>query len=985
MIKLTLSLAFVLLVCHSALFAQAPPVEWIKCYGGNYVDFEPTIEPTSDGGYIMTGSVGGPGGDVTGYHGNIELGDYWVVKMDHLGVIQWSRCLGGTYFDQPQKIHEAPDGSFLVLGEAASLPGDGDVTSTNHGGTDYWLVKLSATGTILWQKSYGGERNEYAYDFQFTADGGYILAGETESTGGDVSGKHGGRDAWIVKLNSAGNIDWQRCIGGSADDEAYSVVVVNDGYVITGYTSSNDGNISGFHGGVFDLLAAKLDLSGNLLWTRSLGGDKQDQGWSIVKGSDGGVVIGGWTGSDNGDASGNYSGDIGFTDFWLVKLNDQTGAIVWQHCYGGSYNERAYSLTVAADGGYLMGGYAESKDGQVTCMTSSSHAAWIIKTAASGALVWQKTLSGGLVDEVFGIKATSDGGVVASGYTCLSSFPGYHTDMDPNHTVGDLFVVKLGPPTASGPVTLTIATPPTNTCAGSALTLTATATGAPADAIFKWFRNGADANNSGPTYTAANFANGDNIYCQVSLATSSGCSITPTSPALTTYTSNTVVLSVSPIAMPRVSINADAFTACSGSPITFTASVTGGSSGPVYQWLVNGLPAGTGGPVFSSAGLADGSLVSCVYTDNTACVITGSNSSNVIRASIIPMVTPAVSITASATTACAGSPVSFTATTVNGGAAPGYQWLVNGTATGTSGPGYANSGLGDGDRVSCSLTSSAACSSPVTANSNTVILTIKPSVTTSVIIDYDPALCSGQPEVFKALPTNIVSPAYEWMVNGLSVGADATFTTKTLVNGDVVSCRVSETQGCALPSTATVTPTVYTTPVVGAVPPIILSKGQSVVLSLPVTGDIATYSWSPSDGLSDAAASNPLATPLKSVTYALQVTSTDGCVASGSIIVKVFSQLAIPGAFSPNGDGHNDVFYVLGGPLGSTIKDFVVYDRWDRCVFQVHGVAPNDPAFGWDGRVAGQIMTPGTYVYEIRMSFADGTQQIFKGTVVLVR
>ena len=111
----TLLLALLLLLLQQILLAQSPPIEWIKCYGGNYTDFEPAIEPTSDGGYIMTGLVDGPGGDVTGYHGNYGTGDYWVVKTDHQGAIQWSRCLGGTFFDQPQMIHEAPDGTFLVL------------------------------------------------------------------------------------------------------------------------------------------------------------------------------------------------------------------------------------------------------------------------------------------------------------------------------------------------------------------------------------------------------------------------------------------------------------------------------------------------------------------------------------------------------------------------------------------------------------------------------------------------------------------------------------------------------------------------------------------------------------------------------------------------------------------------------------------------------------------------------------------------------
>lgn len=981
--KKTLFLSLLLLLFQQVLLAQAPSVEWIKCFGGNYVDFEPTIEPTSDGGYIMTGVVDGPGGDVSGYHGNIDIGDYWVVKMDHQGAIQWSRCLGGTFFDQSQRVHEAPDGSFLVLGEAASLPGDGDVTTTNHGGTDYWLVKLSATGNILWQKSYGGDHNEYAYDFQFTADGGYILAGETESTGGDVSGNHGSRDCWIVKVNSAGNIDWQRCIGGSQDDEAYSVVALNDGYVITGYTSSNDGNMSGFHGGVFDMLAAKLDLNGNLLWTRSLGSDGQDQGWGIIKGSDGGVVIAGSTGGNNGDVSGNHGG----ADFWLVKLNDQTGALVWQNCYGGSFNEQAYGLAVTADGGYVLGGYAGSKDGQVTCMTNQVHAAWMVKTSATGTLLWQKTFSGSYVDEIMSVKATPDGGIVASGYTCLSSFPNYHKDMDPNHTVGDHFVVKLGPATATGPVTINISTPPANICAGSALTLTATAPNAPADAVYKWFRNGADVNNPGSTYTAANFVNGDQVYCQVTVATSSGnsCAVTPTPPVSTSYTSNTVTLSVSPLVLPKVSISADALSACSGRSLTFTAAVTGGGSGPVYQWLVNGSPVGTGGPVYSSAGLADGSLVSCTYSDNTACVVPGTNVSNVIKAAVLPSVTPSVGIVASVTTVCAGSPVSFTATAVNGGTSPLYQWQINGMAAATGGATYSSSSLADGDVVSCSLTSSAACSSPVTAGSSTITVTVKPSVTSSVRIDYDPVLCSGLPVLFKAVPGNVISPAYDWQVNGVRVGTAATYTTSTLANGDVVSCNLTETQGCALPSTASVTPIIYPTPVVGTAPPIILSKGQAVVLSLPVTGDIATYSWSPPEGLSDVTAAGPLATPRKSTVYTLEVTSQDGCKASGNITVKVFSTLMVPGAFSPNGDGHNDVFYVVGGPLGSTVKDFLVFDRWDRCVFQVHGVAPDDAAYGWNGRVAGQAAPAGTYVYEIRMGFADGTQQVLKGTVVLVR
>jgi gliding motility-associated-like protein len=106
---------------------------------------------------------------------------------------------------------------------------------------------------------------------------------------------------------------------------------------------------------------------------------------------------------------------------------------------------------------------------------------------------------------------------------------------------------------------------------------------------------------------------------------------------------------------------------------------------------------------------------------------------------------------------------------------------------------------------------------------------------------------------------------------------------------------------------------------------------------------------------------------------------------SGQLIVKIFSSLTIPGAFSPNGDGHNDIFYVIGGPIGSEVKEFAVFDRWGQRVFQAHDTAPDDPAFGWSGNIGGQPAPMGAYVYEIVIGLADGTQKLYRGTVMLVR
>lgn len=973
---------FLLLVFHNFLYAQASPgptIEWQKCLGGGYLDYGQSIEPTTDGGYIIAGYTWGPGGDISGYHGNSESGDYWVAKLNSTGVIQWSKCLGGIGFEGGVVVHQAPDGGYVVAGEAGSLPGDGDVTTTNHGGSDYWIVKLSATGSILWQKSVGGEKNEYLYAFQFTPDGGYILAGETESSSGDVSGNHGSRDCWIVKLNSARDIEWQKCFGGSQEDEAYGVQALADGtYIIAGYTNSNDGNIIGNHG-QSDAWVAKLDNGGNLLWSKCLGGTLREQAYDVVTTPDGGYLLAGYADSQDGDVTGNHA-TPGWSDFWAVKL-DNTGTIQWQKCYGGGYNEQAYSVANTPDGGYLLAGYAQSLDGDVTCNTNIYSTGWVIKISSTGTLLWEKVLGGDYYDEENSVRPTPDGGCIVAGYTGSKDLPGYHTDISPSHSVGDFYAAKLAAPTiTTGTSTLTIDPPPLNICSGSSVSLHTTGTNLSPDATYQWTRNGVSVGTNASSYTASNFINGDQVYCSV---TSAGlCDMS------STLTSNTVALNVSPLVQPAVQITADALVVCSGGTLNFSAAVSNGSSGPNYQWEVNGQSTGSNSPSYAGNNLHNGDIVSCVYSDNTACAMTGANASNTIIVQIIPAATPSVSITASATKICAGSPVSFTAKAVNGGTAPAFQWQVNGGPAGTNSTVYSSSSLSDGDVVSCVLSSSAACATPVTAPSNPIALKVNAVKTSSLAIDYSPAvICSDKPVVFTAATVNEgASPVYQWLVNGGPVGTNsAVYSSSSLSDGDVVTCQLSDPADCITPSSGSVAPVVYSSPHLSPGPPVILAKGQSISLDLSVTGDISSYLWSPSTGLSDPTIPDPVASPLKTTTYTLEVSSPEGCKASGSILVSVFSKLAIPNAFTPNGDGRNDVFYVIGGPLGSVIKEFTVFNRWGQKIFLEHNVAPDDPRYGWNGASNGAEAPTGSYVYEIVMGFADGTQQVYQGTVVLVR
>ena len=299
------------------------------------------------------------------------------MKLSSSGRIEWQKCLGGRDGDGDwaESIQQTSDGGFIVAGWTWS--NDGDV-SGNHGGSDYWVVKLNSSGRIVWQKCLGGSDDDGASSIQQTSDGGFIVAGVTESNDGDVSGNHGGKDCWVVKLNPSGDIVWQKCLGGSDDDGASSIQQTSDGgFIVAGCTWSNDGDVSGNHGGP-DFWVVKLNSSGDIIWQKCLGGSDDDGASSIQQTSDGGFIVTGSTGSNDGDVSGNHSN----WDYWVVKLNS-SGRIEWQKCLGGSDFDDTYSIQQTSDGGFIVAGYTESNDGDV----SGNHGRtdyWVVKLSPSG-------------------------------------------------------------------------------------------------------------------------------------------------------------------------------------------------------------------------------------------------------------------------------------------------------------------------------------------------------------------------------------------------------------------------------------------------------------------------------------------------------------------------------------------------------------------------------------------------------------------------
>jgi hypothetical protein len=350
--------------------------------------------------------------------------------------IQFQKSFGGSGDEEGLSIQQTADGGFIAIG--ASNSNDGDAKG-NHGEKDMWIVKLSASGSLECQKQLGGSGDEEGSAIQQTADGGYIAVGFSDSDDGDAKGNRGKEDMWVVKLSGGGELEWQKQLGGSGDEEGRAIQQTADGgFVAIGSTQSNDGDARGNHGRE-DMWVVKLSAGGDVTWQKSLGGSRRDEGYAVQQTSDGGFIAIGSSRSNNGDASGNH----GRKDMWVVKLSG-AGELEWQKSLGGSGNDEGRAIQLTPDGGCVAIGLSDSTDGDV----SGNHGGtdfWAAKLSAAGGLEWQKSLGGSWLDAAAAVQQTADGGFIAAGFSGPND-----GDVSGNHGGMDAWVVKLAPPAPSG-------------------------------------------------------------------------------------------------------------------------------------------------------------------------------------------------------------------------------------------------------------------------------------------------------------------------------------------------------------------------------------------------------------------------------------------------------------------------------------------------------------------------------------------------------
>lgn len=291
---------------------------WSKCFGGSGDDEGVAIVKNSTGEYYIGGTTYSTNGDVSGNHSNYS--DFWVLKIDSTGNLLSQKCVGGTDSDEGICLIATSDNGCMIAGRTTSI--DADATG-NHGNADMLITKLSSSFVVEWSNCYGGSETEECNSVVQLTDGSYAALGYTSThNNGQVTGHHGSQgmdDFWLLKLSSTGSLVWQKCIGGSGDDQANALVCTSDGgFALAGLTNSIDGDVSGLHGMFFspDIWVCKTDNNGNVQWQRCCGGSEQDESFNMFQETGGALVVSGFTYSNDYDVTYNR----GSADGWILKV-----------------------------------------------------------------------------------------------------------------------------------------------------------------------------------------------------------------------------------------------------------------------------------------------------------------------------------------------------------------------------------------------------------------------------------------------------------------------------------------------------------------------------------------------------------------------------------------------------------------------------------------------------------------------------------------
>jgi uncharacterized delta-60 repeat protein len=733
-----------------------------------------------------------------------------------------------------QAIAIQPDGKILVGGEFTAV----NSISAKR------IVRLLSNGTVDSTFITGSGCNATVYAIAVQTDGKVLLGGAFTNYNGTSAGH-------LARLNTSGTADMTFMSLATVDDEVYAIRLYTDGRILVA------GKFVSATGAVYRNYLARFAAEGSLDLTFETSAGLGNTVHDIAMLDDGRIVVGGefqtfsddnipyvavlldhliemqssmpmgpWCAGPSIQFIYTVTGTFNASNVFTAQLSDANGNFTTPVDIGimpGQMGGALYaSIPISTPSGvnYTIrivssDPYSVSQDPLELFVnqeiTSAPHSASI--GASPSGVVCEGT------DVTFNVTSINSGTASYIWYRNGTAIGGNSSSYTDNILqTGDLVWCEVTSTEAcafpqivnSDTISMTVtpneipsasisAFPNGQVCAGTSVFFTAAPVNAGSTPSYQWTLNGTNVGSNTGSYVNSSLADADVVQC---IVTSSAVCADPI-----TANSNSITVDILSPVVPSISIVADLTTICEGSTVNFTASPVNQGAAPTYIWKVNGVTEGTNSSVFSSDMLVDGDVITCTLTNNDACANNSPVVSNSVPMVVVPNLTPAVSIVDNPSgPICSGTLVQFTATATDAGPGVTYFWEVNDLSVGTNSASYSSSTLADGDVVVCIVESSESCVTSSTGISDPIFVsvtnTVIPSV--SIVSDQGSTICDGSTVTFTASPTNGGStPIYEWLVNGSVVGSNlSTFISSTLMDGDMVECKLTSNEVCASPSFA---------------------------------------------------------------------------------------------------------------------------------------------------------------------------------------
>jgi gliding motility-associated-like protein len=648
-----------------------------------------------------------------------------------------------------------------------------------------------------------------------------------------------------------------------------------------------------------------------------------------------------------GNGTSGYSGDGGPAT--AAQLSDVCAAVADNA--GNVYiSQRTPFYVIRKVTNCLSAVITQQPTGATFCNTGN--ASFTVVTTNAATLQWQVNTGSGWTNlsdnAIYGGSSTDHLTVTGAD----PSMNGYQYRCAVTNTCATIF---------STPTLLTVNTPTmpainvtasaTTICEGTNVVFTATISDAGANPVFQWKKNGITTGSNSSSFSDNGLANGDVISCV--LTTTNTCATTNTA------TSNNVIMTVTSAVTPSATITATGNNICAGTAITFNATIVNGGTTPAYTWFKNGVNLFHNFPTYTNNTLNNGDFIMCAFMSSLSCVTTPLGVSNEIVVNVTPLATPAVTVTTSTPSICKGTLATFAAAATNGGASPAYQWRKNGNNVGANSNIYTDNSIATGDVIVCILTSNAGCLVTPTATSNSISPTVLNNPV--VALDHTNTLCTSgtrqlDPGSYSSYLWDNGSTAQTRLVNALGT----------------YYVEVTDNNGCKGSDTTKITSFL---PLPSGFTPIDTAVCSYGSIDLKAQPGYVSYLWNNGSTGSMITVSVP-------AVYWLEVKDQFGCTAKESITVspkECMKGFYIPTAFTPNGDGKNDVFRPL---LFGNVRhySFQVYNRWGNLVFQT-----TNPVNGWDGVYKGTRLETNAFVWVCSYQFDGEEKRVKRGTVVVIR